>query len=115
MKLEIRKYIDLPLLQQRTRILQKMLSELSSKEPLAASCLEGLQPTFEEIMRGEISKPYKEIPYGNYFHFDRLRSYDGLETAYSNFVTTATGINDEDVHKLMAEIREQRINSKTLR
>jgi len=87
------KQLNLDNLQTETNKLKELLAFYGKTDQLAIDCLNELNSIFDEILKGEVCEPYKEIPCSRYFVDDTLGEYQDLSSCYSKFANLAEGVD----------------------
>jgi len=86
-------YLQLKELQIETTNLKELLTIYAKTDKLAVDCLNELENIFDEILLGDVTKAYDQIPCSRYFIDDTLGGYQDLSESYSKFANLAEGVN----------------------
>jgi len=97
-------------LQNESKILQELIEKYKETAPNDFQCFEQLKPLFKEIENGHLNEPYEEDPCAYYFFEMSLGSFRDLESAYSNFLFTASAGDEDklekDINRLLKEKKD---------
>jgi len=89
------KQLNLNELKVETNKLIELLQFYGEKNQLANDCFSELKSIFDEILNGNISEPYDQIPCTRYFIDDSLGEYQDLSQCFAKFANLAEGVDPE--------------------
>lgn len=100
----MKKDIDIERLKMSVVTLKELLFSYSEQDSLARTCLNELEPIFNEIEAGKPKAPYDEIPCGRYFVDGALGNYTDLSEAYSIFANLAEGVDEVKLNSFFSSL-----------